>query len=127
MAYVRTKEIPPGSGNYYKYKVRSVRNGDKVKQEIVQYLGPSEKTNKKLKKLKKRRKVLYDRLGSDAHSTEYIHDYLYEGDKDLDERNERYINDRYDEYYQRKQDREELQEVEQEIAEIEHKEVVPKK
>ena len=41
MTYVRSKEIPPGSGNYYDYLVRSVRVGKKVKQEHIEYLGPS--------------------------------------------------------------------------------------
>jgi predicted nucleic acid-binding Zn-ribbon protein len=118
MSFIRTKEIPRGSGNYYDYEVRSIREGDKVRQEIIKYLGPSAKTNKKLKQLEKRRKKLHRRLETDVHSTEYIEDYLQDDDKDLDERNERYVSEQYDAYEQRKKDREELQEVEEEIANI---------
>lgn len=40
--YARTKEIPPGSGNYYAYMVSGHRDQDdnnKVKQEVEEYLG----------------------------------------------------------------------------------------
>ncbi len=40
--YPRTKEIPPGSGNYYAYLVSGHRDKDdnnKVKQEVEEYLG----------------------------------------------------------------------------------------
>jgi hypothetical protein len=42
MTWIRTKEIPPGSGNHYKYKLESYRteNGDvRQKQE---YIGPAD-------------------------------------------------------------------------------------
>lgn len=39
MTYIRTKEIPPGSGNFYDYEVESVREGGKVRQKHVRYLG----------------------------------------------------------------------------------------
>lgn len=42
MAYIRTKQIPPGEGNYYKYLVKGSREGDKVKQKVLQYLGRAE-------------------------------------------------------------------------------------
>lgn len=46
MVFVRTKEIPPGSGNYYAYRVRSYRNNEnKVRQEIIKYIGPVSEKN----------------------------------------------------------------------------------
>ena len=45
MAYVRTKEIPPGSGRHYRYLQRSYREGGKVKTETVKYLGPANGPN----------------------------------------------------------------------------------
>ena len=41
LSYVRTKEIPPGSGRHYRYLQRSYREGDQVKTETVKYLGPA--------------------------------------------------------------------------------------
>lgn len=41
IAFVRTKEIPPGSGNYYRYLVRNKREGNHVRQKVLQYLGPA--------------------------------------------------------------------------------------
>jgi len=40
MTYIRTKEIPPGSGHRYLYEVRSVREGSRVRQLYVRYVGP---------------------------------------------------------------------------------------
>ncbi len=37
MAFIREKEI---SGNTYLYLVKSVREGDSVRQEVLKYLGP---------------------------------------------------------------------------------------
>lgn len=39
MSFIRTKQIPLGSGNYYAYLVESVREGDKVRQKVLDYLG----------------------------------------------------------------------------------------
>ena len=39
MSFVRTKEIPPGSGNLYAYEVESYREGGKIKQRVIKYLG----------------------------------------------------------------------------------------
>jgi|GEM_PF-4466885 len=39
MAYVRTKEV---NGNYYKYLVKGERVDGKVKQKVLQYLGPAD-------------------------------------------------------------------------------------
>lgn len=44
MSFIRAKEIPPRSGNWYDYLVRSVRQGDKVIQEHIRYVGKSGKT-----------------------------------------------------------------------------------
>jgi hypothetical protein len=39
MAFIRTKEIPPGSGNLYKYEVESYREGGHVRQRVLHYIG----------------------------------------------------------------------------------------
>ena len=39
MSYIRTKEIPPRSGNWYKYEVMGIRKGNKVRQKVIRYLG----------------------------------------------------------------------------------------
>lgn len=41
MSFIRAKEIPPGSGNWYDYEVRSVWNHGNVRQEIIRYIGKS--------------------------------------------------------------------------------------
>ncbi|MFC2069936.1 transposase [Chloroflexota bacterium] len=44
MSFIRAKEIPPGSGNWYDYEVRTVHKGKKVIQEHIRYIGKSGKT-----------------------------------------------------------------------------------
>jgi putative transposase len=39
MSFIRSKEIPPGSGNWYDYEVESIHRGGKVIQKHIQYLG----------------------------------------------------------------------------------------
>ncbi|MBM2824557.1 MAG: Integrase catalytic protein [Dehalococcoidales bacterium] len=41
MSFIRAKEIPPGSGNWYDYEVMGIREGKKVRQKVLQYLGKS--------------------------------------------------------------------------------------
>jgi hypothetical protein len=41
MAFIRAKEIPPGSGNWYDYEVMNYREGDKVRQKVIRYIGRS--------------------------------------------------------------------------------------
>jgi putative transposase len=41
MSFIRAKEIPPGSGNWYDYEVMTVHEGKKVRQKVIQYLGKS--------------------------------------------------------------------------------------
>lgn len=41
MSFIRAKEIPRGSGNWYDYLVKTVHEGDKVSQKHIQYLGKS--------------------------------------------------------------------------------------
>ncbi|MDO8636151.1 MAG: hypothetical protein Q7R34_07910 [Dehalococcoidia bacterium] len=41
MTFIRSKEIPPHSGNWYDYAVMTVHEGDKVRQKVIQYLGKS--------------------------------------------------------------------------------------
>jgi putative transposase len=41
MAFVRAKEIPPGSGNWYDYEVETVHEGGKVRQKVIRYIGRS--------------------------------------------------------------------------------------
>ncbi len=39
MTFIRSKEIPPGSGNWYDYEVENYRQGGKVRQRHIRYLG----------------------------------------------------------------------------------------
>lgn len=39
MAYIRLKQIPPGSGNHYRYLVKGNRENSQVKQKVIKYLG----------------------------------------------------------------------------------------
>jgi hypothetical protein len=41
MSYIRAKEIPRGSGNWYDYEVESVWNKGKVIQKHIRYVGVS--------------------------------------------------------------------------------------
>jgi putative transposase len=43
MSYVRAKEIPPHSGNWYDYEVETIHEGKKVIQKYIRYLGKSGK------------------------------------------------------------------------------------
>jgi len=37
--FIRAKEIPPGSGNWYDYEVETIHKGGKVIQKHIRYLG----------------------------------------------------------------------------------------
>lgn len=39
MSFVRAKEIPPRSGNWYDYEVMTTRVDGHVRQKVIQYLG----------------------------------------------------------------------------------------
>jgi len=41
MSFIRAKEIPPGSGNWYDYEVETVHKGGKVIQRHIRYIGKS--------------------------------------------------------------------------------------
>lgn len=41
MAFIRAKEIPPGSGNWYDYEVETIHKGDKIIQKYIRYIGKS--------------------------------------------------------------------------------------
>ena len=41
MSFIRAKEIPPGSGNWYDYEVETIRQGGKVIQKHIRYIGKS--------------------------------------------------------------------------------------
>ncbi|MBI2831739.1 MAG: IS6 family transposase [Chloroflexi bacterium] len=41
MSFIRAKEIPPRSGNWYDYEVMGVRKGKKVRQKVIRYIGKS--------------------------------------------------------------------------------------
>lgn len=45
MSYIRSKEIPPGSGNFYDYEVKGVREGKNVRQVFIRYIGKSGRTS----------------------------------------------------------------------------------
>lgn len=38
MSFIRAKEIPPCSGNWYDYEVRGVREGRHVRQKVMRYI-----------------------------------------------------------------------------------------
>lgn len=39
MSFIRAKEIPPRSGNWYDYEVKTTHVGGKVLQRVIKYLG----------------------------------------------------------------------------------------
>ncbi len=41
MSFIRAKEIPPGSGNWYDYEVETIHKGSKVIQRHIRYIGKS--------------------------------------------------------------------------------------
>ena len=41
MTFIRAKEIPPRSGNWYDYEVETIHEGGKVRQKVIRYLGKS--------------------------------------------------------------------------------------
>jgi putative transposase len=41
MTFIRAKEIPPRSGNWYDYEVETIHEGGKVRQRVVRYIGKS--------------------------------------------------------------------------------------
>ena len=41
MSFIRSKQIPPGKGNWYDYEVETVHIGNKVRQRIIRYIGRS--------------------------------------------------------------------------------------
>jgi transposase-like protein len=45
MSFIRAKEIPPRSGNWYDYEVESYREKGRVRQRIIQYIGRSGKAS----------------------------------------------------------------------------------
>lgn len=42
MSFIRAKEIPPRSGNWYDYEVMTVHEGGRVIQKVIRYIGKSE-------------------------------------------------------------------------------------
>ena len=50
MSFIRAKEIPPGSGNWYDYEVKSVWNGGKVRQQVIRYIGKSSEDGRSIVK-----------------------------------------------------------------------------
>ena len=42
MSFIRAKEIPPHSGNWYDYEVETIHKGSKVIQKHIRYIGKSE-------------------------------------------------------------------------------------
>ncbi|MFH1032645.1 MAG: DDE-type integrase/transposase/recombinase [Chloroflexota bacterium] len=41
MSFIRAKEIPPRSGNWYDYEVETIHKGNKVIQKVIRYVGKS--------------------------------------------------------------------------------------
>lgn len=44
MSFIRAKEIPPGSGNWYDYEVETIHKGSKVIQKHIRYIGKSSRS-----------------------------------------------------------------------------------
>jgi len=42
MSFIRAKEIPPRSGNWYDYEVMTVHESNRVRQKVIRYIGKSE-------------------------------------------------------------------------------------
>jgi len=38
MSFIRAKEIPPRSGNWYDYEVMTIHEGRNVRQKVIRYL-----------------------------------------------------------------------------------------
>lgn len=52
MVYIRKKEIPPDSGEYYLYMSKTIRTKEKIEQKDILYLGPEEEfTTEELEKI----------------------------------------------------------------------------
>ncbi len=45
MSFIRAKEIPRGSGNWYDYEVETIRKDGKVIQKYIRYIGKSSRTS----------------------------------------------------------------------------------
>ena len=45
MTFIRAKEIPLGSGNWYDYEVETIHKGKKVIQKHIRYIGKSSRTS----------------------------------------------------------------------------------
>ncbi|MDD5039039.1 MAG: DDE-type integrase/transposase/recombinase [Dehalococcoidales bacterium] len=45
MTFIRAKEIPPHSGNWYDYEVKTIHEGEKVIQKHIRYIGKSSRTS----------------------------------------------------------------------------------
>ncbi len=41
MSFIRAKEIPPGSGNWYDYEVETHHENGHVRQKVIRYIGRS--------------------------------------------------------------------------------------
>lgn len=41
MSFIRAKEIPPHSGNWYDYEVETIHQSGKVIQKYIRYIGKS--------------------------------------------------------------------------------------
>ena len=41
MSFVRAKQIPPQTGNWYDYEVQNYRDNGRTKQRVIQYIGRS--------------------------------------------------------------------------------------
>jgi putative transposase len=48
MSFIRAKQIPPRTGNWYDYEVKTVHENGKVRQEIIRYIGLSGKSHGRL-------------------------------------------------------------------------------
>jgi YHS domain-containing protein len=54
MSFIRSKEIPPHSGNWYDYEVETKHENGKVRQHVIRYIGVSSKNGRVSKPSKPR-------------------------------------------------------------------------
>lgn len=48
MSFIRSKQIPPRTGNWYDYEVMTVHENGKSKQKVIRYIGRSGTGNRAL-------------------------------------------------------------------------------
>ncbi|PTD94489.1 hypothetical protein C9439_02140 [archaeon SCG-AAA382B04] len=82
MAFVRSKNI---KGNEYLYLVKSVRNGDSVRQKVLEYLGPKGKVGLESVPVEYRDQVEEEELGTTTEGSYLEKTYEVDSKQDFRE------------------------------------------